>query len=157
MVSQCDIYLRNKAFRHAFYGYINTIVIFDISWKSISWDFIVKLPKSKNPITEVEYNSILVIIERLTKYIILILYYKLSIAEQLAYAFIKKVVSQYGLSEEILSDRDKLFISKFWIAVTSLLGTKRKLSILFYLQTNSKNERMNQVVEIYLCSYVNYQ
>ena len=107
--------------------------------------------------TEVKYNSILVIIERLTKYIILILYYKSNTAEQLAYAFIKKIVLQYRLSEEILSDRNKLFTLKFWIAVTSLLGTKRKLSILFYLQTNNRNKKMNQIIKIYLYSYINYQ
>ena len=133
------------------------MVIPDIPWKSISWDFIVKLPKSKDPMTGVEYNSILVIVERLTKYMILVLYHKSSTAEQLAYAFIKEVVSQHRLPEEILSDRDKLFTSKFWIAVTSLLGTKRKLSTAFHPQTNSGNERMNQVIETYLHSYINYQ
>ena len=78
-------------------------------------------------------------------------------AKQLAYTFIKEIVLQYRLLEEILSDRDKLFISKFWIAVISLLDTKRKLSTSFYPQTNDRNERMNQVVEIYFYSYINYQ
>ena len=157
VVSQCDTCLRNKASRHAPYGHMNTMVIPDIPWKSISWDFIVKLPKSKDPMTGVEYDSILVIMERLTKYMILVPYHESSTAEQLAHAFIKEVVSRHGLPEEILSDRDKLFTSKFWIAVTSLLGTKRKLSTAFHPQTNGGNERMNQVVETYLRSYVNYQ
>ena len=61
----------------------------------------------------VEYDSILVIIDRLTKYIILVLYLESSIAKELAYAFLKEVVSRYRLLEEILSDRDKLFTSKF--------------------------------------------
>ena len=61
----------------------------------------------------VEYDSILVIIDRLTKYIILVPYLELSIAKELAYAFLKEVVLRYRLLEEILSDRDKLFISKF--------------------------------------------
>ena len=113
MISQYNIYLQNKAFCYIFYRYINIIVISDISWKLIFWDFIVKLPKFKDSITEVKYNSILVIIEKLTKYIILILYYKSNIAEQLAYAFIKKIVLQYRFPEEILSDKDKLFILKF--------------------------------------------
>ena len=67
----------------------------------------------KDLITGVEYNSILVIIDRLTKYIILILYLKSSTAEDLAYAFYKEVVAYYGLPESILLDRNKLFTLKF--------------------------------------------
>ena len=37
-------------------------------------DFIVKLPKSENHTTEILYNSILIIIDKLTKYSYLILY-----------------------------------------------------------------------------------
>jgi len=62
---------------------------------------------------EVKYDFILVIMKKLTKYIILILYYKLSITEQLAYVFIKEVISRHKLPKEILLDRDKLFILKF--------------------------------------------
>jgi hypothetical protein len=44
----------------------------------ISWDFVIKLPPSKDLLTGVVYDAILVIIERLTKYMILILYQELS-------------------------------------------------------------------------------
>jgi len=157
VLGNCDTCIRNKASRHAPYGQMNTTPIPPTPWKSISWDFIVKLPKSKDPMTGVEYDSILVIMERLTKYMILVPYHESSTAEQLAHAFIKEVVSRHGLPEEILSDRDKLFTSKFWTAVTAMLGAKRKLSTSFHPQTNGGNERMNQVVETYLRSYVNYQ
>ena len=36
-------------------------------WEVILWDFIVKLLKSKDPITGQEYNNILVIVDKLTK------------------------------------------------------------------------------------------
>ena len=67
----------------------------------------------KELIIRVEYDSILVIIERLTKYIILIPYREASIAKELAYTFIKYIVTNYRVLEEIISDRDKLFTSKF--------------------------------------------
>ena len=63
--------------------------------------------------TGVEYNSILVIIEQLTKYIILVLYIESSTAKELAFAFLKEVVSRHRLPKEILSDRDRLFTSRF--------------------------------------------
>jgi hypothetical protein len=39
----------------------------DRPWKSIAWDFIVKLPKSKERLTGTCYDTILVINDRLTK------------------------------------------------------------------------------------------
>jgi hypothetical protein len=44
---------------------------------------------------------------------ILILYKELSSAIDLAYVFLKYVIANYKILEEIISDRDKLFISKF--------------------------------------------
>jgi hypothetical protein len=109
------------------------ILIPDRLWKMISWDFVVKLPPSKDPLTGVVYDAILVIMERLTKYMILILYQESSTAEQLAYAFLFYVVANHGIPEEIVSDQDKLFISKFWTAFTVYVGTKQKLLTSFYL------------------------
>ena len=82
-------------------------------WKSIQWDFIVKLPPSKDPIIGVVYNSILVIVERLTKYMICIPYKESSTAEELAFAFLREVVANHRVLEEIISNRDKFFTSKF--------------------------------------------
>ncbi len=76
-------------------------------------DFIVKLPKSKEPITRVKYDLILVIIKRLMRYSIFILYKEASIAKDLIYAINKTVIANYSLLEEWIIDRDKLFMSKF--------------------------------------------
>ena len=45
-------------------------------------DFIVKFPKSENLITEIKYNNILMIVDKLTKYIHLILYNEEFIVKQ---------------------------------------------------------------------------
>ena len=47
--------------------------------------------------TKTQYDSILVIIKKLTKYIVLVLYRKLNTTKQFAYAFFKKVISRYNL------------------------------------------------------------
>ena len=52
----------------------------------------------------VEYNSILTIIERLIKYLITILYLELSIAKELAFTFLREIVSKYSILEEIISN-----------------------------------------------------
>ena len=57
----------------------------------------------------------------------------------------------------ILSDRGPQFVSKFMEEFTKVLGTKRKLSIAYYPQTNRQTERMNQEIGTFLRHYVNYQ
>jgi hypothetical protein len=73
-------------------------------------DFVVKLLLSRDPIIGIEYDFILVITDRLTKYIYIILYLKASIAEDLAYAFLRVVVANYSALEKIISDKNKFFI-----------------------------------------------
>ena len=63
--------------------------------------------------TGIEYDSILVIIKRLTCYKMFISYIEASTAEDLAYTVSKYVVATYRMPKELITDRDKLFISKF--------------------------------------------
>jgi hypothetical protein len=93
---------------------------------------VVKLLLSRDPIIGVEYDSILVITDKLTKYIYIILYLEASIIEDLAYMFLRIVVTNYSALEKMISDRDKLFISRFWKIFIVLLGIKQKLSTSFY-------------------------
>jgi hypothetical protein len=76
-------------------------------------DFVVKLLLLQDLITGIEYDFILVITDRLTKYIYIILYFKANTVENLAYVFLKVVVANYSALEEIISDRDKFFILWF--------------------------------------------
>ena len=59
------------------------------------------------------YNSILVIVNMLTKYVYLKLYKKAFIVEDLVYIFNKIVITRHGIFDKIVSNRDKLFISQF--------------------------------------------
>jgi hypothetical protein len=98
----------------------------------VAWDFIVKLLPSKEPMTEVIYDSILVIINRLTKYMYFLLYKEASIAEELAYIFMKTIVANHGVPDEFISDRDKLFKSKFWTTLIALIGVNQKMLTAFH-------------------------
>jgi hypothetical protein len=79
-------------------------------WTLIVLDFVVKLLLLRDLITRIKYDSILVIIDRLTKYIYMILYLEVSIAENLVYAFLRVVVANYNTLEEMISNRNKFFI-----------------------------------------------
>jgi hypothetical protein len=73
-------------------------------------DFVVKLLLSRDPIIKIKYDFILVITDRLTKYIYIILYLKASTVEDLAYMFLRVIVVNYSALEEMISDRNKFFI-----------------------------------------------
>jgi hypothetical protein len=76
-------------------------------------DFIVKLPLSKEIFTRVTYNLILIVTDRLTKYIYFISYKKDLTVEELIYTFNRNIIANYGILKEIINNKDKLFISNF--------------------------------------------
>jgi hypothetical protein len=82
-----------------------------IPWILIILDFVVKLLLSRDLITGIEYDFILVVTDRLTKYTYIILYLEASIAEDLVYMFLRVIVANYSALEEMISDRNKFFIS----------------------------------------------
>jgi hypothetical protein len=83
--------------------------------------------------TGIYYNTIFIITNRLTKYAYILLYKIIYIVIDIIYIFLREIIANYRILEEIISDRDKLFILKFWIIFIILLGIKYKISILFYL------------------------
>jgi hypothetical protein len=58
-------------------------------------DFVTKLSLFKKLITEIIYNSIMIITNRFTKYVYFIPYLENSLAEDLAYIFYKYIVANY--------------------------------------------------------------
>jgi hypothetical protein len=64
-------------------------------------------------IIKVVFDSILVVIDRFTKYEYFILYKESLLVEKLAYTFNKYIIENYGILKEIINDRNKLFTSRF--------------------------------------------
>jgi hypothetical protein len=56
------------------------------------------------------------------------------------------VVASHGLPDEIISDRDKLFTSKFWRLLMDMMGIKMKMSTAFHPQTDGQTERTDDWV-----------
>ncbi|KAH7492800.1 hypothetical protein FOMA001_g2149 [Fusarium oxysporum f. sp. matthiolae] len=157
VVRQCDICARTKAQRHKPYGELQPIEVAERPWSSITMDFITKLPLSEDPSTGTYYDSIMVIVDRLTKFSIYLPYREATDAEVMAYIFYDRVVRERGLPREILSDRGPTFASKFWQSLMALMGVKHRLTTAFRPQADGQTERMNQVLEQYLRCYINYE
>jgi hypothetical protein len=110
-------------------------------------DFIIKLPPSKEVFTEVTYNSILVVTDRLIKYAYFIPYKEDLTIEELVYTFNRNIITNHGIPKEIISDRDKLFISNFWKSLMDQLGIHQKILIVYHPQTDGQTKRLNQTLE----------
>jgi hypothetical protein len=118
-------------------------------WESIGMDFIVQLPCTKNG-----HDSIMVVIDRLSKLAHFIPTTTDISAADVAHLFIQHVAKHHGLPSSIVSDRDTKFTSRFWQAVMEMWGVKSDMTTAFHPQGNAQTERMNRVLEEYLRHFV---
>ena len=105
-------------------------------------DFIVGIPKILG-----NFDSICVIIERLTKFAHFILIKMTYNAEKLAKIYISEIVRLHGVPLFIISDRGTQFTSMFRRTLHVELGTRLDLSTAFHSQTDGQSERTIQVLE----------
>ena len=119
-------------------------------------DFINKLPPSKDITTDTDYNGILVMVDRLTKYSHFVPYSEEFNAEKLARLVLDRLIQYHGIPKVFITDRDKLFTSNYWKTLVNTIGIRHKLSTSFHPQTDGQTERSNQTLETYLRHYVSY-
>ena len=105
-------------------------------------DFVVGLPKALG-----KFDSIWVIVDRLTKTAHFIPVKVVYNAEKLAKLYISEIVLLHGVPLSIISDRGTQFNSMFWRTLHAKLGTMLDLSTIFHPQTDGQSERTIQVLE----------
>lgn len=89
-------------------------------------DFIEGLPKSHGN------DVIFVVVDRLNKYSHFIALSHLFTAETVAEVFMNEVYKLHGLPQDIVFDRDKVFVSGFWKGIFKTLGTKLSMSTSYH-------------------------
>jgi len=125
--------------------------ILEKPWTHISADFITKLPLAQG------YDSILVVVDWLTKIVHFIPTMKKTSAEGLARLFRDNVWKLYGLPESIISDRRPQFAAGLMKELNGMLGIESKLSTAFHPQTDGQTERVNQELEQYLRIFIDHR
>ena len=119
-------------------------------WESISMDFITKLPNTRGG-----YDTIFVVVDRLTKQAHFFPMKTTDTALNVARLFVREIFRLHGMPKSIVSDRDSKFTSNFWKATFESIGTQLRMSTAFHPQTDGETERVNRVLEDMLRMYVN--
>jgi len=123
-------------------GLLQPLPIPEWKWEIISMDFITGLPKTKR-----NNDSIMVVVDKLSKAAHFIPVQSTYRAVQIAHIFMQNVFRLHGLPKTIISDRDVKFTSAFWRALFAELGTQLNFSTAYHPQTDGQTERVNQMVE----------
>ncbi|GJV37488.1 putative reverse transcriptase domain-containing protein [Tanacetum coccineum] len=116
-------------------------------WDNITMDFVMKLPKSSQG-----YDTIWVIVDRLTKSVIFIPIRETDPIDKLARMYLKEVVTRHGILVSIICDRDPRFASNFWRSLQKALGTNLDMNTAYHPQTDKQRERTIQTLEDMLCA-----
>jgi transposase InsO family protein len=141
---------RNKPSQHRRNGLLHPLELPNAPWTSISMDFITDLPELEG------CRTIWVVVDCFTKMAHFIPL-KEKTATYVAKQFVTHIWRAHGLPDDIVSDRDTAFTSKFWTEIMRCLGVKQRMSTAFHPQTDGQTERVNQVLEAYLGEYCNYE
>jgi Integrase zinc binding domain len=139
-IPACADCLRNKSCTTKLPGPLHPLPVPDARGSSIAMDFIGPLPLDNN------FNCILSITNHLGSDVRVVPTNSNINAEDLALVFFNNWYCENGLPENIVCDRDKLFVSKFWKALTKLTGVKLKMSSAYHPETDGSSEHSNKTI-----------
>jgi len=114
-------------------------------------DFIEKLPSFSS------FDTILVIVDRLSKQAIFIPTHDTIISAELARLFVTHVFSKYRVLSHVTSNCGFKFVSHFFRSLGTTLDMRLHFTSGYHLEANGQVERTNQILEQYLHVYCNYQ
>jgi len=146
----CVICIRSKPQRHRPYRSLQQLPILECPWNSISMDFIEKLPSSSG------FDTILVIVDCLSKQAIFIPTHNTITSAELARLFVIHIFSKHGVPSHVTSDHGTEFVSHFFCSLGTALDMRLHFTSGYHPEANSQAEWTNQTLEQYLHIYCNY-
>nr|GEV98716.1 putative reverse transcriptase domain-containing protein [Tanacetum cinerariifolium] len=141
-VSKCLTCAKVKAKHQMPSGLLVQPKIPEWKWDNVTIDFVTKLPKSSQG-----YNTIWVIVDRLTKSAIFTSIKETDPMDKLARIYLKEVVTRHGIPISIISDRDPRFTSNFWRSLQNALGTRLDMSTAYHPEIDGQSERTIQTLK----------
>lgn len=129
------------------YGLLQPLEMPDRVWEDLTLDFIVGLPNSKGN------TSVLVVVDRLTKYTHFGALPSNYMTSKVAELFTGMVIKLHGVPRTMVSDKDPIFTRKFWSKLFELMGTRLKMSSAYHPQKDGQTEVLNRYLEQYLRAF----
>jgi hypothetical protein len=123
-------------------GLLQPLSVPEWKWDDISMDFIMGLP-----LTARKFDSIWVIIDRLSKSAHFIPVHTHYDDQKYAEIYIAHVLCLHGVPKMIISDRGSQFVSRFWEQLHTSLGTHIIHSSACHPQTDGQTEWVNQILK----------
>ncbi|WVZ53324.1 LOW QUALITY PROTEIN: hypothetical protein U9M48_004287, partial [Paspalum notatum var. saurae] len=105
-------------------------------------DFIVGLPR-----TQSGFDSIWVVVDRLTKVAHFIPVKTTYSGAKLAELYMSRIVCLHGVPKKIVFDHGTQFTSHFWKRLHESVDTRLNFSSAYHPQTNGQTERTNQILK----------
>lgn len=96
------------------------------------------------------FTLIMVVVDRLSKYDLFIALKTDYSSKVVAGAFMNTIVKLHGLPKSIVSDRDKVFTSKYWKHLFQLHVTPLAMSSTYHPQSDGQAEALNKCLDMYL-------
>ena len=113
-------------------------------------DFIKKLLSSSG------FDTILVIVDWLTKQAIFIPAHDTITSADLTRLFVLHLFSKHSISSHVTSDRGLEFVSNFFWSLGTALNMQLHFTLGYHSKDNGQTEHTNQILKQYLCVYCNY-
>jgi len=136
-VRTCHICQQAKTERVLSPGLLQPLPVPSKPWEMAFMDFIDGLPSSR------QYNCILVVVDKLTKYAHFIPLRHPYTASKVADLFVDNIYKLHSMPKTLVSDKDPILMSKFWKAVFKTTGTHLNLSTANHPKTDGQTERVN--------------
>jgi len=147
-VTQCLICQTTKYETKRPTGLLQPLPLPTAIWEDLSLDFITGLPPSNG------FTVILVVVDRFSKGAHFGALPTSFTAFKVASLFLNIICKYHGLPRSLVSDRDPIFISRFWRELFKLCGTKLRMSTSYHPETDGQTKVLNRVLEQYLRSFV---
>ncbi|GJR21574.1 putative reverse transcriptase domain-containing protein [Tanacetum coccineum] len=135
-VSKCLTCARVKAEHQRPSGLLVQPEIPEWKWDNIMMDFITKLPKSSQG-----FDTIWVIVDRLTKSAHFLPIRENDPLDKLARLYLNRIVARHGIPASIICDRDGRFTSNFWRSFQKALGTDISMSTTYHPKLTGQYRR----------------
>ena len=147
-VKACVVCQQAKPDRAKLPGLLQPLPVPAAAWQVVSLDFIEALSLSGG------YNCILVVVDLFSKYAHFLGLKHPFTAATVAQKFLTEVYRLHGLPVALVSDRDKIFTSKFWKELFHLADVQLRHSTAYHPQSDGQTERLNQCLETFLRCFV---